>query len=108
MSPERHPAGKKAPLDQAQLPHLAAFLSGYLHEDFLLDHDTPEQALAEFLAASTLAERRRLARDWRMFKASMEDRPWPAVRHALAGVGGAWRPPSRAALDRLFSVLDGL
>ena len=98
MSPARKP----------QLPHLAAFLSGYLHEDFLLDHDTPEQALAEFLAVSTPAERRALAKDWRLFRASVESLPWPAVRQGLAAVGGAWRPPSRAALDRLFSMLDGV
>jgi len=96
MSPARKPP----------LPHLAAFLSGYLHEDFLLDHDTPAQALAEFLKVATAAERRGLAKDWRTFKASMESQSWPAVRTALAAVGGAWRPRSRAALDRLFSMLD--
>ena len=96
---------KRAPATPA-LPFLSSFLSGYLHEDFLLDYDTPAAALAGFLADCSVAERRGLAKDWRTFVAAMNDRPWPAVRAAFTALGGAWLPPSRAGLDVLFSTLD--
>ena len=88
------------------LRHLSSFLAGYLHEDFLLDYDTPASALAGFLADCSVAERRGLAKDWRTFVTATEGRPWPAVRAAFAALGGAWLPPSRAALDVVFSTLD--
>jgi hypothetical protein len=88
------------------LPHLAAFLSGYLHEDFLLDYDSPSAALAGFLSEANATERRRLARDWATFAAAVEGRPWTEVRAAFAALGGAWRPSSRAALHAAFAAVQ--
>jgi hypothetical protein len=107
-SPRTTARAKTAPpLTAGALPHLSAFLSGYLHQDFLLEYDTPADALAGFLAECSPAERKGLAKDWRMFAAAVQGRRWPAVRTVFASLGGAWRPPSKAALDRLFSILDG-
>jgi hypothetical protein len=112
MSPVRKTAKRRTlkrtgPASPARaLPHLSSFLSGYLHEDFLLDYDAPGAALAGFLAECSPAERRGLARDWRTFVVATEGRPWPVVRAAFTALGGAWRPSSKAALDQLFSVLS--
>jgi hypothetical protein len=109
MSPARKttkPTKTTPPPSADALPHLSAFLSGYLHEDFRLDYDTPAAAMADFLSECNSAERRRLTKDWRTFTAAVEGRPWREVRTAFSVLGGAWRPPSRAALDALFSALD--
>jgi hypothetical protein len=88
------------------LPHLAAFLSGYLHEDFGLDYDSPSAAVAAFLSECNPAERRGLAKDWRTFSTATEEQPWRDVRRAFSALGGAWLPSSRAALRSAFSALS--
>src|SRR5213075_1439922 len=87
------------------LPHLSAFLSGYLHQDFRLDYETPAEALAGFLAECSPAERRGLTKDWRTFTTAIEGQPWRDVRKGFLALGGAWVPPSRAALESVFSPL---
>ena len=109
MSPGRKTTSRKqrtAPLTAAALPHLSAFLSGYMHQDFLHDYDSPADALAGFLAECSPAERQALTTNWRTFRAATKEHPWRDARNAFSALGGAWLPPSRAALDALFSALS--
>ena len=101
----RRPGTTSTPTRDAW-PHLAAFLSGYLHQDFLLDHATPADALRAFLADGSAAERRGLRRDWRAFAAATGHLTWREQRRALLALGGAWSPASRAALLALFADLS--
>ncbi len=57
-------------------PHLRAFLSGYLHQDFLLDHPTPAAALRAFLADANASGRRALRDDMQAFLAATEGASW--------------------------------
>ena len=95
-----------ASVNASALPHLSAFLSGYLHQDFFLDHPTPGAALRAFLDESSLAERRALQRDWSRFLEATHGWAWRDVRRAFADLGGAWLPASRAALAELFSAIN--
>jgi hypothetical protein len=87
-------------------PHLQAFLSGYLHQDFLLEYPTPAEALQAFLGEASAAERRGLRADWQVFRRAIEEAGWEEVRGLIAGLGGAWCPANRRALLGLFSALD--
>lgn len=89
-----------------RFPHLTAFLSGYLHQDFVLDHKTPAAALTAFLADAGADEREGLRAEWHDFKRAIEGRLWRDARDAFAVLGGAWRPGSRRALLDLFAALE--
>lgn len=88
-----------------QFPHLSTFLAGYLHQDFLLDHKTPADALRAFLAEASAEERESLRRDWRSFLDAGSGLQWRYLRAAFLRLGGAWQPASRAALLALFEAL---
>lgn len=87
-------------------PHLRAFLAGYLHQDFLVDHRTPADALRAFLADANASERRALRDDVQAFLASTEGASWRDALEAFLGLGGAWLPPNRRALFSLFADVD--
>lgn len=89
-----------------RFPHLAAFLAGYLHQDFVLDHQTPAGALKAFLNDAGPKDRTALAADWKAFRSAIEGAGWRETKEALAALGGAWRPDSRAALLALFAALE--
>ncbi len=101
---ERRPAA--APDGSDRFPHLVAFLSGYLHQDFALDHRTPAAALAAFLADARADERVALRDEWRRFRAGTDGLQWREIRDRFAALGGAWRPPSRVTLFGLFAALE--
>lgn len=88
-----------------RFPHLSAFLSGYLHQDFTLDHKTPADALRAFLADANPEEREALRRDWRSFLDTSGALQWRYLRVAFSRLGGAWQPGSRSALVALFEAL---
>lgn len=88
-----------------QFPHLVTFLSGYLHQDFVLDHKTPAGALRAFLSDAGADERAALRQEWRAFVKASDGRSWRDVCEAFTALGGAWRPASRAALLALFDEL---
>ncbi|MGE3176592.1 MAG: hypothetical protein AB7O32_03910, partial [Vicinamibacterales bacterium] len=78
----------------------------YLHQDFLLEHATPAEALRAFLGEASAAERRGLRADWQAFRRAIEEAGWEEVRGLMGALGGAWRPANRRALLGLFSALD--
>lgn len=88
-----------------RFPHLAAFLSGYLHQDFLLEHGTPAGALRAFLQEAGASERDALQQEWRAFIGAVDGLRWRDVREAFTALGGSWRPGSRADLLALFDDL---
>ncbi len=95
------PRARIAPED---FPALAQFLAGYLHQDFPAIHGTPQAALIAFRAEATIKERRAFAVDAQRFLAATATLSWPAMKRALAALGGAWAPPSRLAVERLLST----
>src|SRR5689334_2025873 len=87
-------------------PALSAFLAGYLRQDFALDHATPRGAVRAFHNDAAVADRRALAREAARFLRSMRGRPLSEIRAALAAMGAAWRPATRAAFERVMTDLQ--
>jgi hypothetical protein len=89
----------------AQYPALSSFLSGYLHEDFALEHQTPAGALAAFLEDASAEERRALRDEWTRFQSATGRLAWADMRRVFCGLGGAWRPSSCLELKGVFEAL---
>jgi hypothetical protein len=89
----------------ADLPHLADFLDGYLHQDFTLDYATPAEALHACLSECDGPERAALAAEWQTFAQAVDGLAWREVRRAFGTVGGTWQPSSQEELDAVFSSL---
>jgi hypothetical protein len=86
---------------------LAAFLDGYLHEDFTEEHATPLGALAAFWRECSDGERDALARDCQTLLGALAALSWPAAQRAFAAMGGAWRPASLEELTQLLERARG-
>lgn len=94
-------------LDPAGYPQLEQFAGGYLHEDYVPEHGTPERARDAFLRDASREEREAFAREAAAFLAHASTRPWAEVRQAFARLGSAWSPRSRAALAAILSAARG-
>lgn len=101
-------ARSRNPLHPDLFPRLAEFVSGYLHQDFTLEHKTPEDALRAFMADANGQERSSLHAELERFHAAAKDATWADARAAFEALGGAWRPRSRAALEGLLLFSQGL
>lgn len=86
-----------------EFPALTEFLSGYLHQDFVLDHKTPNGARDAFLKDANASERAAVAEEFERFLATADTLSWADVRSGLSELGGAWRPKSRAELTDFIS-----
>lgn len=91
-------AAKRRAVTPEEYPALSQFLAGYLHEDFVLDHKTPEGARDAFLKDANAKERSAVRKDLERFLADSNAETWSAVRTDFSGLGGSWAPKSRAAL----------
>ena len=101
----RKPVRIEPAIDRARFPALADFLSGYLHQDFRLAHELPVDAYRAYRMDASTREMAALLRESRTFLDLTAKQSWPMMRDAFAKLGGAWRPPSRAALERFLATL---
>ena len=100
-------SAKKSRLaDPAKFPALSAFLAGYLHQDFQLDHQTPAGAARAFHRDADATDRAALSKEAARFLAATESIDWSLVRDALDRLGSAWAPRTRADLVRLLTTLS--
>jgi hypothetical protein len=76
----------------------AAFLDGYLHQDFVSEHGTAEAAAREYARVATTSERRAALAGLEAFIAIAETETRQEWLRRLHLIGGAWRPRSLAAL----------
>ncbi len=119
MSPKRSAEGKRAgrlpaPADAKSrrraaadsYPALSAVLAGYLHQDFVLDYATPTDAIAAFMKDASAAEQSALRQEWARFARATAQLNWSDAQRAFGRLGGAWRPPSRRALEAAFAALE--
>lgn len=90
-------------LSEAHYPALSSFLSSYLHEDFFLEHRTPDRAMGAFCLTASDGQRRALREECERFLAATKDLAWKDVKHALRGLGSSWAPKSRSALEAVFA-----
>ena len=88
-------------------PQLRQFFEGYLHEDFVQEHRSPEGALRAFEAEASPAELRRFRAEARRLLARVEAEELDEIRELLAKLGARWAPRSRAAVAKLLAAAGG-
>jgi hypothetical protein len=91
-------ASARRSLNADDFPALRDFLSGYLHEDFAVEHGTPDSAVRAFARDARREELEQLRDETRRLAAQIDGWSWSDARRAFATLGGAWTPASRAAL----------
>jgi hypothetical protein len=99
--PRATPVDRSVHLDD--FPALRDFLIGYLHEDFVADHGSPEGAVRAFARDADEGELQALKDDSSRFAARIDTWSWTDARRALRSLGGGWAPASRAALKSFLA-----
>lgn len=105
MTPRRRGRGH-ARLNRRTVPTLTAFVRGYLHQDWTVEHGTVENALAAFSADADTRERQLLAQDVEALLGASER--WPIEqlqRFFVTELGSAWVPRDGGDLRRLAADL---
>lgn len=87
-------------------PALTKMLDGYFHQDMLVECGGPAAAARTYARDATAAERAAAARELARFIQATSGLPLAEVRRLLGGLGGAWRPPSEAALREVLARLQ--
>ena len=88
-------------------PHVVAFLRGYLHEDWALDHASAAEARDAFLDECTPEERRAFRRESARLARALSGVSLAESRRLITEVlGSAWRPATRLEVDDLFAAAD--
>ena len=90
-------ARSRNPLHPDLFPRLAEFMAGYLHQDFELDHKTPEGALRAFAVAMKLSG-----------LCMQQHRQRVLLRQALCHVGMTARGEMIAGADSDQSLCNGV
>jgi CdiI immunity protein len=91
-------------LDAAsRFPQLSRVFSGYLHEDFAVEHGGPDAALLAFREDASPAEWRRFQREARRLARLAGDENFDDVCTLIHRLGSRWTPPSRAVLIALLT-----
>ena len=86
-------------------PALRRVFAGYLHEDFLEEHETAAEALRAFLGDANQAERTRFRKEVRRLLAEVTDLEFAEVLTLLDRLGSRWRPESREDVAKVLSEI---
>jgi hypothetical protein len=93
-------------LDATSFPALAAFLKGYLHQDFGQEHGSVSAAAAAFCRDASPDERRQLVTELQRLLDVTDVSPARAVARFISrDLGSAWSPRSRRDLAGMLAVL---
>lgn len=65
------------------LPSLAGFLGGYLHDDWQLDHESAAEAAYAFIGEADLDDVEELAADWAVLVAATRELDLEAINRLL-------------------------
>ena len=85
------------------LPLVAAFLRGYLHQDWEADHETPEEARDAFLEDASLEDREAFLRECEAFHTRTASLALADVARVLQdALGSAWQPADLAEVRRVL------
>ena len=85
----------------ADVPALAGFARGYLHQDMVEEHQTLVRAFDTFWADADAAERRGFLKNWEVFDRLAARASWTDVRAALERLGAVWTPGNRRSFRSL-------
>jgi uncharacterized membrane protein len=92
-------------LDPHAFPALAAFLRGYLHEDFISVHGSAEAAAAAFRDDASPEERSAVADELARLTSTRPGRTVAAIARLLHALGGRWTPRSLKDLSALADAI---
>ena len=90
-------------MNASDFPELQRAFTGYLHEDFLEEYETPADALRAFQDDADEAEVRRFRKEARRFLDRTAALDFQDVRALIARLGCRWTPPSRKALTSMLT-----
>ena len=94
-------------LRRQAFPAFAAFVRGYLHEDFAEVHGSVSAAAAAFCADANPVERQALAQELSKLVTITADRPLSEFqRFVQRELGGAWNPDSQTELEDLVKLVS--
>lgn len=98
---------RRRPLTARDVPALADFARGYLHQEFAVEYQNAPGAIAAFRLDASPVERAALDRD--LTRVMIACRRWPAARLAAFfsdALGSAWAPGSADELLVLRQALN--
>ncbi|MFL6514826.1 MAG: contact-dependent growth inhibition system immunity protein [Chthoniobacterales bacterium] len=86
---------------------LSEFLSGYLHQDFRSEYETPKAAVKAYRREATHDEVERLRIQFERFVAETRAMPFTAVQQLLVDeFHSGWLPQSREDLTKLVTEVS--
>jgi hypothetical protein len=107
MSREPDPAELAELLSPAELPRVAEFLAGYLHEDWAIDYESPSEAIYEYLAEADPNDVEELATEWTVVAQAAHRLGLDELNRALTGrFRCGWRALSIAEVDGVTRELE--
>jgi hypothetical protein len=90
----------------SEVPALAAFARGYLHQDVIAEHGSAAGAATAFANDASDEERRALVADLERLTHALEGKPAPqATRYFTEELRAAWAPASVTDLRSLIAAL---
>lgn len=89
----------------SRYPALAAFLDGYLHQEFRLVHGSARGAAQAFLHDAGPVQVNLVRAELQRLERSLDGEPLSTWRAALQELGGAWWPRSMREVRALIRVL---
>jgi hypothetical protein len=92
----------------AGFPQMQQVFSGYLHEDFVEEYETPAAALRAFMADADAEERDRFRTETQRFLDRTARLDFRQVKALLARLGCRWTPRSREALVEVLAEAASL
>lgn len=107
MNREIDPAELDALLSPEELPRVAEFLAGYLHEDWSADYDSPAEATYEYLAEADPNDVEELATEWTVVSQAAHRLGLEELNRALLErFRCGWRALSVAEVDGVTRELE--
>ena len=95
------------PVQAEEYPALRAFMHGYLHEDYIEEYGSVEDAVREFRLDSDDDEFRNVLTEWRVFCRKMKSQPLPAIQKTMRErLGGGWTPARHTDLEKLTHAFE--
>ena len=85
---------------------LRQFFSGYLHQDFREEYDSPVDAAKEFCADATAEDIAALREDWKKWWTASQRLPLPQIQASIRGLGAAWSPQSPEEINEVGDTLE--
>jgi len=94
-------------IDPEMMPRVAAFLAGYLHEDWTLDYGSPAEAMYEHLREADWDDVEELAAEWAVIEVASRTMPLEELAELFhSRFRAAWRPISRSEIEKISAELE--